>query len=104
MIRDDITLNIEKHLILVKCEDKTEQIDHCEYINGKWKVVYYNNSTAYNYNYVNVVWYKNPTIIDHETYVVYDNDQPISGIVKILDFGGFVRIIFKTGYKKVYPG
>lgn len=96
-------MNIEKHLILVKSEDKTEQIDHCEYVNGKWRVVYYNNSTAYSYNYINVVWHKNPKIINHETYVVYDNDQPVSGIVKILDFGEYVRLIFKTGYKKVCP-
>lgn len=95
-------MNIEKHLIFVKCEDKTDKIDHCEYVNGRWRVVYYNNR-AYTYNYVNVVWYRDPRIINHETYVVYDNNQPISGIVKILDFGEYVRLIFKTGYKKVYP-
>ena len=81
-------MNIEKHLIFVKSEDKTEQIDHCEYVNGRWRVGY-NNNRSYTYNYVNVAWYRDPRIINHETYVVYDNNQPVSGIVKILDFGEF---------------
>lgn len=97
------TLNIEKHLILVKNEDKTEQIKYCEYGNGKWKVIYNNNNTEYTYNYINIVWLKKPKEINAGTNVVYENDQPISGIVKILDFGQYVRILFKTGYKKIYP-
>lgn len=95
-------MNAEKHLIFVKSEDKTEKIDHCEYVNGKWRIIYYNNSTAYTYNYANVVWHRNPTVINNQTYVVYHNNQAISGIVKIIDFGDYVRLIFKTGYKKVY--
>lgn len=95
-------MNIEKHLILVKGEDKTEQIDYCEYTNGKWQVIYHNNSTGYPYNYNNVVWYKNPKIVKQETCVVYDQDQPLSSITKILDFGDYYRIVFRTGYRKVY--
>lgn len=30
------------------------------------------------------------------------NNQPISGIVKLLDFGEYIRILYKTGYKKIY--
>jgi len=33
---------------------------------------------------------------------VYESDQPLSGIVKILDFGDYLRILFKSGFKKVY--
>ena len=80
-------MNVENHLILVKDEDKTEQIDWFKYNNGKWQVKYHNNSKVYSYNYANVVWYKDPKIINHETCVVYENNQPLSGIVKILDFG-----------------
>ncbi len=35
--------------------------------------------------------------------IVYHNNQPLSGICNILDFGEYIRIIFNTGYKKVYP-
>lgn len=96
-------MNIEKHLILVRSEDKTEQIHHCEYVNSKWQIVYYNNSKVYRYNYLNIEWYKNPISIDRETSIVYENGQPVSGIAQIHDFGNYVRLIFKTGYKKVYP-
>lgn len=95
-------MNIEKHLILVKSEDKTEQIEYCEYVDSKWRVIYYNNSTEYTYNYINVVWQRNPKIINHEMYVVYEYDQPLSGIEKVLDFGDYIRIMFKNGYRKVY--
>lgn len=96
-------MNTEKHLILINDEDKTEQINYCEYTNGKYKVSYNSANKAYTYNYNSVEWYRNPTIINNETHVVYENNQPVSGIVKILDFGKHIKLIFKTGYKKVYP-
>lgn len=102
IIRGELILDIEKHLILVKNEDKTEQIKYCEYAQGRWKVSYCNNSREYMYNFINVVWYKDPKEINANTHIIYDNNQPISGIVRILDFGEYIRVLFKTGYKKVY--
>jgi hypothetical protein len=55
-IRGELILDIEKHLILVKNEDKTEQIKYCEYAQGWWEVSYYNNNKEYKYNFINVVW------------------------------------------------
>ncbi|HYE11112.1 MAG TPA: AAA domain-containing protein [Patescibacteria group bacterium] len=95
-------MNIEKHLILIKGEDKTEEIYHCESSNGKWRVIYKNNSTEYTYNFFNVEWHKFVQFINNETKIIYNNNQPLSGIAKIIDFGKYIKIIFKTGYKKVY--
>ncbi|MGE5329882.1 MAG: AAA domain-containing protein [Deltaproteobacteria bacterium] len=95
-------MNIERHLILIKGEDKTEQINYCKYVNGKWQVTYNDNRT-YPYHYLSVQWNKEPKILDSESIVIYYNDQPISGISKVLIFGDYVRLIFKTGYQKVYP-
>ena len=95
-------MNIEKHLILVKNEDKTEQIASCKYDNGKWTIIYHNSNTSYSYSYRNIEWHRDPKIISHETFIVYELDQPISGIAKILDFGECMRIMFNSGYKKVY--
>ena len=95
-------MNSEKHLILIKGEDKTEQIDYCQYVNGKWIVTYHKNSTEYSYKYHNVEWYKEPKTINHETSVVYELGQPLSGIVKILDFGNYIKIVFRKGNEKVY--
>lgn len=92
-------MNIENHLILVKDEDKTEEIEYCKYLDGKWSVTYRNNNTEYTYNYHNVVWLRNPKVINHETFMVYESNQPLSGIVKILDFGDYLRILFKSGFK-----
>lgn len=95
-------MNIEKHLILIKGEDKTEAVTSCKYENSKCQVEFSNYKT-YSYNYLNVQWYKNPVSFLPEITVVYQNDQPLSGVDKIFDFGDYIRICFVTGYKKVYP-
>ena len=93
-------MNIENHLILIKGEDKTQEVCSCEYENGKWQVEFIKGKT-YTYNYLSVVWLKGPTSHPATT-VVYQNNQPLSGVEKILDFGDYIRICFVTGYKKVY--
>ena len=95
-------MNIENHLIFVKDEDKTEQIKYCKYLGGKWEVTYYNSSKTYTYSYINVKWYKNPIRINPEKHMIYHHSEPILGANKIIDFGNYVRIIFKTGYKRIY--
>lgn len=94
-------MNIEKHLIFVKGEDQTEKIKSCRYDNSKWQVTFYNNK-SYSYNYNNIVLLKNPISLNPAITVVYENDQPISGIIQIFDFGEFIRLCFKTGYTKVH--
>ena len=94
-------MNIEKHLILVKGEDKTEAISRCTYENGKWNVEFHRDK-VYPYNYLNVQWLKKPVLLNPATTVVYQNNQPLSGVSKIFDFGDYIRICFVTGYSKVY--
>ena len=94
-------MNIEKHLILLKGEDKTEDIKYCKCENGKWQVQFGNNKTFY-YNYSNVQWLKDPNSLPEATTVVYHNKQALSQVYKILDFGEYVRICFESGYRKVY--
>ena len=94
-------MNIEKHLILIKGKDKTEEISSCTDENGKWQVEFAKDKT-YSYNCDNVQWLKNPVSLDPTTTVVYENNQPLSGVDKIFDFGDYIRICFLTGYKKVY--
>lgn len=94
-------MNIEKHLILIKGEDKTEEISSCVYENGKWQVGF-GRGKRYSYNYSNVQWLKDPVSLNPLTTVVYQNNHPLSGINKILDFGEYIRTCFVTGYKKVF--
>ncbi len=95
-------MNEEQNLILIKNEDKTAQIDSCNQLNGNWIVRYQNSNKDYTYKKYNITWYKNPKLINHKTCIVFENKFPLSGIVCILDFGHIVKIVFKTGYKKVY--
>lgn len=81
-------MNIEKHLILVKDEDKTEQIEYCKYLDGKWRITYYNNNKEYTYSYQNVVWHRNPRVINHETFIV---KKPLNGLKFCFEDIGFNR-------------
>lgn len=94
-------MNTDKHLILIKDEDKTEKVKYCKYEDGSWQVNFGGNKT-YSYNYHNVKWLRNPEIYSPATTVVYHNNQPLSGIEKILYFGDYIRVCFATGYKKIY--
>ena len=94
-------MDIEKHLIIIKGEDKTDAISQCVNENGKWKVQFERDKT-YTYNYQNVKWLRDPVVLLGATTIVYQNNQSLSGVDKILVFGEFTRICFVTGYKKVY--
>lgn len=95
-------MDINENLILIKNEDKTEQVNGCTYNHGKWEIIYINNSKVYVYNHNNVVWLRNPTIIESNTSMIYENNHPISGVKTILDFGNYIKIIYKSGYNKTY--
>lgn len=95
-------MNIEKHLILLKGKDRTEAITHCTYENNKWQITFAGEK-VYSYNYSNVEWFKNPTLLDASGIVVYQNKHPLSGVDKIYDFGEYLRICFASGYRQIYP-
>ena len=82
-------MNIEKHLILIKGEDRTEAISHCMYEKGKWQVKFANDK-SYSYNYLNVQWRRDPVSLPGATTVVYQNNQPLSGVNKIFVFGDYI--------------
>ncbi|WP_297423931.1 AAA domain-containing protein [Clostridium sp.] len=97
-------MNIEKNLIIIKNEDKTEDITYCSPItNGKRKITYKNNNT-YSYSSYNVQWSRECIEINPQTVIVYEKSIPISGITKIIKFEelGYIRLIFKKGYHKLY--
>lgn len=96
-------MDITTHLILIKNKDKTDQINTCLYKDGNWYVKYNNSDKRYTYNPSNVNLYKKPINVDPAKHIIYENDQPISGAIAILDFNDYIRLIFKTGFQKVYP-
>lgn len=95
-------MDIKNHLIFIKNGEKTDQIEYCQDRNGKWKVKYHNSSKVYTYKYESIRWYRKQTIINPEIYIIYHNNEPVSGGEQIIDFGDYLRIIFKNDYQKVY--
>ena len=96
-------MNIEKHLILINDEDKTESVSHCVYENGKWQVNF-GKDKIYSYHSSKVKCINNPDLRYPDATNVYYNDQLLSGIEKILIFDNYIRICFISGYKKIYNG
>jgi RecA/RadA recombinase len=94
-------VNNEEHLILIKGEDKTEKISSCRYEAGKWYVEYIKGK-IYTYNSDNVMWYRQPALLDLTGVMVYHKERPLSGINKIFIFGEYIRICFESGCKTVY--
>lgn len=95
-------MDLNKYLILIKNEDKTDQIDSCEFRNGKWHVQFRNTYKRYTYSEQNVVRYRNPNLLDPLNCIVYADGQPVSGIQAIHDFGKYIRVVFHSGFKKAY--
>ncbi len=95
-------MNPDKHLVLIKGEDQTKNIQRLSHTNGKWNVQFQNGKT-YRYNDHNVQWFRNPEVFNPEETVVYANRQPLSRITKIQMFKNHVRVFFYNGFHQVYP-
>jgi superfamily I DNA and/or RNA helicase len=93
-------LDLDKHLILLKNEDKTSEIESCDLRKGQWQIKFYNTQNVYTYKKKNVVWIRDPILIDPSTCIVYENDQAFYGVSCIQDFGNYIRLIFNSGFIK----
>ncbi|MGP1909744.1 AAA domain-containing protein [Metabacillus sp. JX24] len=96
-------MNIEQHLILIKEKEKTREIDSIQYLDSKWCITYNSNPKSYNYGYHNVTWYRNPDHISAYNKIIFENDNPLSGVTKIIRFDEYIRILFDNGFYKLYP-
>lgn len=94
-------MNIEKNLIIVKGEDQTYKIEYCKYENGKYSICY-NEGKIYRYNYNNVIWLRNPIEINIENKLVYSNNKVLSGIIKLLRFDNYIKVIYKNNFSEVF--
>lgn len=93
-------MNCEKYLILIKGEDKTEDIVYCKYKNGKYEVGY--KSNTYYYGYSNVNWLNAVNQYIGSEVAVYANNIVMNDIIKVVEFPGYTKLFFKSGFKKLY--
>ena len=96
-------MNNQKYLILIKGEDKTEQI--LRYENDKYYIyVYYKDAEKkYTYTRNDFESYKNPIEIDIQKHKVFLNYGYTYNIVQVLKFDRYYRIFFENNSSIVVP-
>jgi superfamily I DNA and/or RNA helicase len=92
-------INLNKNLILIKNEDKTENIETWRYSNGYYFITFCDGNT-YKYNFQNVKFYKDPEEIDLANVMVQKNGNTIYYLKQVLVFQYHSKIIYLNGYKE----
>lgn len=100
-------MNTRYNMIIVKGEIKTAEIACCSYNSEtqKWDVIF-NNGRKYSYAYENIVWLKNPTVVDPNAFQVSNkNGHVFHDIEAIYEFAFreiFIGIfVLKRKLKKI---
>jgi hypothetical protein len=92
-------MDIKAVMVLVKGEDKTEEISNIDYEleNGKVNIIYRGKSAIYPYNQNSVVVIKKSKVIELDGHAAYVYGMPVYEPQLILDFGERIRIIQYNG-------
>lgn len=93
-------MNIYKYLVLIKGQDKTEQIKHIEYKGGLC-IVTFNNGT-YNYSRSDLVWMNAEKQIDCKGKIIYARGVNLNDVSNVIDFGSLYKIIYNNRYSELY--
>ncbi len=98
-------MDIERFLVILKGEDKTDKVRKFESANDGWRVnvTFLKPPKTYSYAKSNFQFYWNPTEIniDDNSKTLVEGD--IFNVEKILKFGPYGKIIFKDGSFKTVP-
>ena len=95
-------MDINKYLILIKDEDKTEEIESFDVNKNKVDVVFKNNNTKYQYSLDKVKIIENSTEVNINSCIIFSNGKQLFKISKILDFKSHLRIFFEDGSYRLY--
>lgn len=96
-------MNIEKNLIFIKGEDKTDKVEYCKYNSFTKKYdVTFSGGAIFSYNYNNIVWIRDAKDINIDNKVVYVKDKPLVTVKKVISFGDYIRVIHTNGYNELY--
>lgn len=89
-------MNKDKNLILIKGEDKTEEIQGYKSENNHVHIKFQNSDKWYNYLPADVNIYKDPIKIDLQKNDIYLKNGYIYNIVKVLKFDIYYKIFFEN--------
>ena len=90
-------MNIDKYLILLKGQDRTKDIRSYAKSDGR-VVVTFNDGNSFPYAYNNFEFLKDPVEIATKDCYVLKNNQALSNVIRIQNFGSYTRIIYKNDY------
>ncbi len=95
-------MDINKYLIIVKDEDKTEDIHSYKYKNGKCYLTY-KGSREYAYSDYNVEIYQIINCFNESNYESWTSISSSEEIEKIQEFAEHYRVWLKNGYRQLFP-
>lgn len=89
-------MNNQKYLIIIKGEDKTEEILNYERDGYYIRINYKNTQNAYKYTKKDFEFYKDPIEIDMKKNKIYLKQGYVYNIVKVLKFDKYYRIFLEN--------
>lgn len=95
-------IDLNKNLILVKNQDKTDAIARWNYESGYISITYIRGDQSYRYNNGNVQFYKDPKELSASDYRVLKKGQALGNVVRIQQFEQHVRVFYKSGYHETF--
>ena len=97
-------MDINKYLIIIKNEDKTEEVLRYENNKNLINIRYKSSEKMYSYSRCDFHFYKNPTEINIKDKKIILNQGYAYNVIKILKFENICRLFFKDGSSIVVSG
>ena len=88
-------MDVNKYLIIIKNEDKTEDIISYENNKHLINIKYKSTEKIYSYSRRDFQFYKNPTEINTENQKVILNQGYVYNVIKILKFESICKLFLK---------
>ncbi|OUN99663.1 hypothetical protein B5F98_00335 [Pseudoflavonifractor sp. An44] len=96
-------MDSKKYMLLINGQDKTDSVNSFRFQNGMCEVVYSGSPKPYRYHAEKVQLLKVQSRIDPSQFIVAVDEDPVSQVEEILDFGSFYRLICTGGKTLTYP-
>lgn len=90
------------HLILIDGKDKTSDIVTMDDSPSIIKIQFKSNDKVYPYSKIRVSIYKDPKNIDQNSCRIYLGDICLFKMLKILDFGMYLKVFYENGQITLY--
>lgn len=96
-------MNIEKYLVIINGEDKTEEVLSYELDKNVINVNFKNGKKAYTILRSNFKFYKDPVEIDIINNILTIDDSYVYNVEKVIRFKEYYRIFFKGNTTFIIP-